>query len=307
MRIGFIGLGTMGGHMAANAQAAGHQMIVNDLNKNAAAPHLKNGATWAASAREVGAQSDIVFTSLPGPREVEAVAAELIDSMKPGSTWFDLSTNSPTVIRKLHARFAEKNIALLDAPVSGGPTGAKSRKLALWVGGDKTVFDRHRAVLDAIGDQVRYIGPIGAGLVAKLVHNCAGYAIQTALAEVFTMGVKAGVPALDLWAAVRQGSLGRIRTFDRLGKQFLQGSFDPPEFALKLAHKDVSLACELGREMSVPMRVANLAYADMTEALNREGWGARDSRVPMLLQEERAGVSIKVPAEDIQAVLKREG
>jgi 3-hydroxyisobutyrate dehydrogenase len=307
MRIGFIGLGTMGGHMAANAQAAGHQMIVNDVNRNAAAPHIKNGATWADSAREAGATAEIVFTSLPGPREVEAVAAELIDSMPAGSVWFDLSTNSPTVIRKLHAQFAAKNIALLDAPVSGGPTGAKSRKLALWVGGDKAVFDQHRAVLDAIGDQVRYIGPIGAGLVAKLVHNCAGYAIQTALAEVFTMGVKAGVPPLDLWAAVRQGSLGRIRTFDRLGKQFLQGSFEPPEFALKLAHKDVALACELAREMSVPMRVANLAYADMTEAMNREGWPERDSRVAMLLQEERASVPIKVPAEDIQAVLKREG
>jgi 3-hydroxyisobutyrate dehydrogenase-like beta-hydroxyacid dehydrogenase len=303
MRIGFIGLGTMGGHMATNALAAGHPMIVNDLDKNAAAPHLKSGATWADTAHAIGAQSDIVFTSLPGPREVEAVAVELLAGMKPGTTWFDLSTNSPTVIRRLHAEFAAKNIALLDAPVSGGPTGARARKLALWVGGDKTVFDRHRAVLDAIGDQVRYIGPIGAGLVAKLVHNCAGYAIQTALAEVFTMGVKAGVPALDLWAAVRQGSLGRLRTFDRLGKQFLQGSFDPPEFALKLAHKDVALACEL----SVPMRIANLTYLEMTEALNREGWGARDSRVPMLLQEERAGVSIKVPAAEIQAVIKREG
>jgi 3-hydroxyisobutyrate dehydrogenase len=306
MRIGFIGLGTMGGPMALNAQAAGHQLIVHDLNQKAGASLIKGGATWAASAREAGAQSEIVFTSLPGPREVEAIAAELIDSMQAGATWFDLSTNSPTLIRKLHARFAGKNIALLDAPVSGGPTGAKSRKLALWVGGDKAVFDKHRAVLDAIGDQVRYIGPIGAGLVAKLVHNCAGYAIQTALAEVFTMGVKAGVEPLELWAAVRQGSLGRIRTFDRLGKQFLQGAFDPPEFALKLAHKDMTLATELARELNVPMRLANLAYADMTEALNRDGWAGRDSRVPMLLQEERAGVPIKVPAEEIQAVIKRE-
>jgi 3-hydroxyisobutyrate dehydrogenase-like beta-hydroxyacid dehydrogenase len=307
MLIGFIGLGTMGGPMAANAQAGGHSMVVYDLNQKAGATLVTNGATRAATVREVGAQSDIVFTSLPGPREVEAVAAELIESMKGGSVWFDLSTNSPTVIRKLHARFAEKNIALLDAPVSGGPSGAKSRKLALWVGGDKAVFDRHRAVLDAIGDQVRYIGPIGAGLVAKLVHNCAGYAIQTALAEVFTMGVKAGVEPLELWAAVRQGSLGRIRTFDRLGKQFLQGSFEPPEFALKLAHKDVALACELAREMSVPMRLSNLALADMTEAMNRAGWPERDSRVAMLLQEERAGVPIKVAAEEIQAVIKREG
>jgi 3-hydroxyisobutyrate dehydrogenase len=306
MRVGFIGLGTMGGPMALNARKGGHELVVHDLRREAAEPHLKAGAAWAEGARAVGEVSDIVLTSLPGPREVEAVAEELAASMKPGVPWFDLSTNSPTVARRVHARLAAQGIPMLDAPVSGGPGGAQSGKLALLVGGDKAVFDKYRHVLDAIGDQVIYIGGIGAGSVAKLVHNCAGYAIQTALAEVFTMGVKAGVEPLALWAAVRQCSLGRQRTFDRLGRQFLQGSFDPPDFALNLALKDVTLATELGREMGVPMRIANLTHAEMTEALNR-GWGARDSRVSMLLQEERAGVEIKVPAAAIQEVLKRDG
>ena len=306
MRVGFIGLGTMGGSMALNAQKGGHELVVHDLRREAAAPHLKAGAAWAEGARAVGEVSDVVFTSLPGPREAEAVGDELLASMRPGVPWFDLTTNSPTVVRRLHQRFAAKGIPMLDAPVSGGPSGAKSRQLALLVGGDRAVFERFRPVLDAIGDQVIYIGPIGAGSVAKLVHNCAGYAIQTALAEVFTLGVKAGVDPLALWAAVRQCSLGRQRTFDRLGRQFLQGVFEPPDFALKLAHKDVTLATELARELGVPMRVANLAYAEMTEALNR-GWGERDSRAPMLLQEERAGVEIKVPAAAIQEVLKRDG
>jgi 3-hydroxyisobutyrate dehydrogenase len=306
MRVGFIGLGTMGASMALNLQKAKFELVVNDLRREAAAPHLKGGATWADSARELAAKVDVVFTSLPGPKEVDAVADELIDSMKPDAAWFDLSTNSPTSIRKLHARFAAKNLPLLDAPVSGGPSGAKSGKLALLIGGDKAVFEKFKSALDAIGDQVIYIGPIGAGSVAKLVHNMAGYAIQTALAEVFTMGVKAGVEPLALWAAVRQCSLGRQRTFDRLGKQFLRGEFDPPDFALKLAHKDVMLATELARDVGVPMRIAELTRAEMTEALTR-GWAARDSRVPMLLQEERAGVSIKVPAADIEAVIKRDG
>ncbi len=306
MRIGFIGLGTMGGSMALNVQAGGHDLVVHDLRRGAAEPHLKAGAAWAEGPRAVGEISDVVFTSLPGPPEAEAVGDELLASMRPGAAWFDLTTNSPTVARRIHARFAAKGIPMLDAPVSGGPSGAKTRKLALLVGGDHAVFDRFRPVLDAIGDQVIYIGPIGAGSVAKLVHNCAGYAIQTALAEVFTMGVKAGVDPLDLWAAVRQCSLGRQRTFDRLGRQFLQGVFDPPDFALKLAHKDVTLATELARELGVPMRIASLTHAEMTEALNR-GWGERDSRTPMLLQEERAGVEIKVPPEAIQAVLKRDG
>lgn len=296
----------MGASMALNLQAGEHEVAVNDLRRDAAAPHLKAGATWADGPREIAEHSEVIFTSLPGPREVEAVADILIEHMKPGTAWFDLSTNSPTVIRKLHARFAAKGIALLDAPVSGGPSGAKTRKLALLVGGDKAVFDKFKPALDAIGDQVIYIGPIGAGSVAKLVHNMAGYSIQTALAEVFTMGVKAGVEPLALWAAVRQCSLGRQRSFDRLGKQFLRGEFDPPDFALKLAHKDVMLATELARDVGVPMRIAELTRADMTEALTR-GWAARDSRVPMLLQEERAGVNIKVPGADIEAVIKRDG
>ncbi len=309
MKVGFIGLGTMGASMALNLRKAGYELVVNDVRRDAAALHLAAGCVWADSAGAVARASDVVFTSLPGPLEVEAVAlAEdgLAGNMRRGTAWFDLSTNSPTLIRRLHGQLAAKAVALLDAPVSGGPAGAQSRKLALWVGGAREEFDRHKAVLDAIGDQAIYIGPIGAGSIAKLVHNCAGYAIQTALAEVFTLGVKAGVEPLALWAAVRQGSLGRQRTFDRLGKQFLQGAFDPPDFALKLAHKDITLATELGREMGVPMRIAGLTHADMTEAMNR-GWAARDSRVPMLLQEERAGVEIKVAAEAIEKVLERDG
>lgn len=306
MKVGFIGLGTMGGSMALNLRKAGFDLVVHDMREEAAKPQLAAGAKWAADVQTLGKAVDVVLTSLPGPREAEAVGADLMASMKRGGVWFDLTTNSPTVVRALSARCTEHGISMLDAPVSGGPHGAKSGKMALLVGGDETVFNNNRKVLDAIGDQVIYIGAIGAGTVAKLVHNCAGYAIQTALAEVFTVGVKAGVDPLALWAAVRQCSLGRQRTFDRLGRQFLQGSFDPPDFALKLALKDVTLATELGRELGVPMRVANLAHADMTEALNR-GWAARDSRVAMLLQEERAGVEIKVPAAAIQAVLQKDG
>jgi 3-hydroxyisobutyrate dehydrogenase len=306
MRVGFIGLGTMGGPMALNAMKGGFSLLVHDLRREVATEHLKGGASWAENLGDLARSADVVLTSLPGPREVEAVAEPLFEGLASGAAWFDLSTNSPTVVRRLHERFAAKGVAVLDAPVSGGPAGAQSGKLALWVGGDREVFERHQPLLSAIGDQVLYIGPIGAGSVAKLVHNCAGYAMQLALVEVFTMGVKAGVEPLALWAAIRQGALGRKRTFDRIGDQFLQGRFDPPNFALELAHKDVTLATELGREIGVPMRLANLAYAEMTEALNR-GWGKRDSRSYLVLQQERAGLDIKVPAAAIEGVLKRDG
>ncbi len=296
----------MGASIALNAIKGGFALTVHDVRKEASAPHVAGGARWADTVEDLGRDADVVLTSLPGPKEVKAVAEGLLGGMRPGTVWFDLSTNSPTVIRELHARFAEKKISLLDAPVSGGPSGAKSGKMALWVGGDKAEFERCRKVLDAVGDQVIHIGPVGAGSVAKLVHHCAGYAMQLALVELFTMGVKAGVDPLPLWAAIRQGALGRKRSFDRIGDQFLQGKFDPPNFALALAHKDVTLATELAREIGVPMRLANLTYAEMTEALNR-GWAHRDSRSYLILQQERAGLNIKVPVEDIEAVLRRDG
>jgi 3-hydroxyisobutyrate dehydrogenase len=206
------------------------------------------------------------------------------------------------VVKKLHAAFAEKGAHMLDAPVSGGPAGAASRKLAIWVGGDEGAFKAHKTVLDAMGDRAAYIGPIGSATVAKLVHNMSGYAVVCALAETFAMGVKAGVEPLALWQAVRQGAAGRRFTFDALIDQFLPGTYDPPAFSLKLAHKDVSLANALGRELGVPMRLCNLTLAEMTEAMGR-GWGGRDSRVVMKLSQERAGVDIAVDAERMRAAL----
>lgn len=309
MQLGFIGLGTMGASLAANLQKAGHSLTVYDVRRGAAEPHVTAGATWANSPREVAAASDVVFTSLPGPIEVEAVslgADGLLAGIKRAAAYFDLSTNSRASVRKIHAAFAEKGAHMLDAPVSGGPRGAKTGKLAIWVGGDKEIFERHESVLGAMGDQVRYVGPIGQATVAKLVHNCAGYAIATALAEVFTMGVKAGVEPLALFEAVRQGALGRRRTFDGLIDQFLPGTYDPPAFMLRHAHKDVSLAVALAKEVAVPMRLCNLTLEEMTEALNR-GWAERDSRSVMLLQQERAGVKIAVDAEHLQAALKEGG
>jgi 3-hydroxyisobutyrate dehydrogenase len=308
MRVGFIGIGTMGVGISANMKKAGFDMVVHDARRQAAEKICAAGATWADSPREVAEQSEIVFTSLPGPPQFEAVVKGdkgLLAGMQKGQPLFDLSTNSPTVIRAMEPLFKERGAHLFDSPVSGGPSGAASGKMAIWVGGDKAVFEKHRHVLDSAGDQVAYIGPIGSASVAKLVHNLSGYMIQTALAEAFTMGVKAGVDPITLWRAVRNGVTGRRRTFDGLADHFLPDIYDPPKFALKLAHKDVSLATQVGKEVGVPMRLANLTLEEMTEALAR-GWEGRDSRSSMILQKERAGVTIKEDPAAIAAVL-REG
>jgi 3-hydroxyisobutyrate dehydrogenase len=294
MRLGFIGLGAMGRPMAANLQRAGHDVQAHDLRRVEGFPN------WKASAADAARGCEALFTSLPGPREVESLAEELASALPGGAAWFDLSTNSPDTVRRLHAELPR--ISFLDAPVSGGPSGAPSGKLAIWVGGDEQVFRRYLPVLRCLGDQPYYVGPIGAGTVAKLAHNCASFAVQAALAEVFTLGVKAGVEPLALFRALRQGASGRKRTFDRLAENFLPGKFDPAGFALRLAHKDVSLALQLAESQGVPMKIGRIALEELTEAMNR-GWGERDCRVAMLLQEERAGVSARVPAERLREAL----
>jgi 3-hydroxyisobutyrate dehydrogenase len=268
---------------------------------------LQAGAEWADTPRALAAKSDVIFTSLPEPADVEHVALGadgLIEGVRTGVAYFDLSTNAQSVVKKIHEAFAAKGAHMLDAPVSGGPSGAASRKMAIWVGGDKATFDRHKAVLDAMGDRAAYVGPIGTATVAKLVHNMSSYAISCALAETFTMGVKAGMDPVVLWEAVRQGVTGRRLTLDGLLDQFLPGQYDPPNFSLKLATKDVALATALGRELGVPMRICNLAYAEMREACNR-GWEGRDSRVVMLLEQERAGVKIAADPERVKQAAER--
>jgi 3-hydroxyisobutyrate dehydrogenase len=295
MRIGFIGLGAMGRHMAANLQRAGHEVQAHDLRRVEGFPN------WKASAAEAARGCEVLFTSLPGPKEVEAISKEVSSVLKDGAAWFELSTNSPDVIRRLHGELSK--IHFLDAPVSGGTTGAESGKLAIWVGGDEAIFNKFKPLLEKIGDQPLYIGPIGAGTVAKLAHNCASFAIQAALAEIFTLGVKGGVEPLALFRALRQGASGRKRTFDRLADFYLPGRYEPASFSLKLAHKDVTLALELAEKVGVPMRIGAIAHEELAEAMRR-GWGERDCRAAMMLQEERAGVAARVSPERLPDALK---
>lgn len=307
MKVGFIGLGGMGSGMAHNLLGAGYELVVHDINRQSGSPFEEAGAQWADTVADLGRQADIVFTSLPGPVQMQEVGLGekgLLSTMRPGSAWFDLTTNSPTVVREVHAACVERGVELFDAPVSGGPKGARTGKLAIYIGGNEDAFDQHKSVLDAIGDQILYVGEIGAGNTAKLVHNCASITIRLAIAEVFTMGVKAGVEPGPLWHAIRQGAIGRSRTFDRISDRYLQGAFEPPSFALELANKDLRLALELADQLDVSMRCAQVAQDDFTEALER-GWGRRDSQSPLELVNERANVSIKLSAEEVQEILDR--
>jgi 3-hydroxyisobutyrate dehydrogenase len=297
----------MGSGMALNFCKAGYDLVVYDVHEASTQPLISAGATLSKTISELAAASDVVFTSLPGPAEMKEVAmgrGGLFESMREGTVWFDLSTNSPTVLKEVGRQFEERNITLFDAPVSGGPAGAQSGKLAIYVGGNRAVFDQHKNLLDAIGDQVMYVGELGTATAAKLVHNTASFVTRMVIAEVFTLGVKAGVAPLELWHAIRMGAIGRARTFDPIGSHYLQAKYDPASFALRLAHKDLTLGLDLAKELGVPMKHTEAAFEDYVAALER-GWGDRDSRSPMELQNERAGVTIKESAEDVQRTLER--
>jgi 3-hydroxyisobutyrate dehydrogenase-like beta-hydroxyacid dehydrogenase len=296
MKIGFIGLGNMGGPMALNLMKAGHALVVHDTRRDAAAPHLAGGATWADSAKAAARGAELVLTSLPGPPEVEAVALGpdgILEGANPGTIYADLSTNSPSVMRRIAAAFKGKDVHVLDAPVSGGVIGAKRGSLQVMVGGEESIFREVKEVLRAVGNNVGYMGPIGAGTIAKLVHNMISIVTRSLVAEGFTLGVKAGVKPEALLEAIRGASFGQGLILSHMIPDVVfKGDFDAVRFALKLARKDVGLATALAREYDVPMPLAAAGEQQLIECMAR-GWGDRDSTAPWLLQEERAGVQVR--------------
>src|SRR5215510_8205187 len=296
MRIGFIGLGNMGGPMALNLIKAGHTLIVHDVRREAAAPHLERGAKWSDSPQALARESELILTSLPGPKEVEAVALGadgIVHGAVPGTIYADLSTGSPTVMRRLHAAFKDKGVHVLDAPVSGGVWGAQRGTLQVMVGGDEAIYNEVKDVLKGVGDKVGYMGAIGSGTIAKLVHNMISIAARSLVAEGFTLGVKAGVKPEALLEAIRGASFGQGLILSHMIPDVVfRGQFDTVRFALKLARKDVGLATELAREYDVPMPMATLGEQIVMEAIAR-GWGDKDSTSPWMLQEEAAGVKVR--------------
>ncbi len=295
MKEWFIGTGNMGNPMAANLVRAGHEVTVHDLRPEAAVNLREMGARWAASPKEAVPGNEVVFTSLPVPRDVEAVVLGeegILEGAVEGSVYVDLSTNSPTVIRRLHQVGAERGVIVLDAPVSGGVYGAAAATLAVMVGGDEAVFHRIKPVLDAIGRHVVYCGPIGSGAICKICNNLMSMGTGALLAEALTLGVKAGVDLAVLADVIANSSGSCKRLTEKFPRYLFKGNFEPG-FATALAAKDVRLATDLGREYGIPMDLANIIDQRHVEALHR-GWGSEDSDSVARIQEEKAGVQLRL-------------
>lgn len=307
LRVGFIGLGNIGEGVAANIQRGGYPLTVLDMRAERVAPFVERGAIEAGTARDLAAQSDVIFTSLPGPAEVEHVVrgkGGLLEGLRPGSIYVDLSTNRPSLIRELAAEVSKAGAAMMDAPVSGGKAGAASRNLAVMVGGDEDAYQRVLPVLNAFGDKIFYAGGIGNGSICKLVHNLIAQNFRQIVAEGLTLGAKAGVDVDVLWNALRRGAVGRARfVHETLVKTIFLEKFEPANFSLGLAKKDVLLAIELASEMDVPMPVTNLVHQFFIQGMNR-GWEHKDSNILFTLQEEAAGVKARTDRIDPVAAAK---
>jgi 3-hydroxyisobutyrate dehydrogenase len=306
--VGFIGLGVMGSPMASNLLKAGFRVLVNDRDRAAAAPHEAAGGIWVQTAREMAERCEVIFSCLPGLTAIETVALGphgVLAGIRSNHAYFEMSTNSLDLLKRLHLAFSGRGAHMLEAPISGGGPGARRGRLAIFVGGEKSIYERYEHVLRAMGDRPLHVGAVGAGLVAKLVHNAASQTMQAALAEVFVMGVKAGAEPLALWKAIRQGSIGRRRTFDGLADRFLPGRFEGADAALRIIQKDMAIVTELARDLGIPTPFSNMATADINEAVER-GWGELDCRVVMRLPQERAGLQIAVNPDEIKKVLEED-
>jgi 3-hydroxyisobutyrate dehydrogenase-like beta-hydroxyacid dehydrogenase len=211
MKLGFVGVGNMGTPMGANLIKAGHALQVFDIRRESAANLLEAGATWVNSPKEAATGAEATFLSLPMPADVERVTLAddgVLAGTRSGGAIFDMSTNSPTVVRSLCEKAQAKGIAFLDAPVSGGVRGARAATLAIMVGGARAVYDKYEPALKAMGANVIYCGDIGAGNVVKLVNNMLAFIHMMGAAEAMVLGTKAGVDPNIIWKAVKASSGG---------------------------------------------------------------------------------------------------
>jgi 3-hydroxyisobutyrate dehydrogenase-like beta-hydroxyacid dehydrogenase len=289
----------MGGNMAANLLAAGHELAVTDIRKEIAEPLLANGATWADSAVAVAGASDVTMLSLPMPADVEKVVTAddgVLAGAAPGSTIIDLSTNSPSVVRALAVTAGEKGVGFLDAPVSGGVYGARKGTLAVMVGGDAELFEQYRPLFEVIGENVFHVGDVGAGNVAKLINNMLSFVCMLGTTEALVLGAKAGIDPVVLREVVKAGS-GNSFMWDRGGRAILKDRL-APSFTVSLAAKDVTLATGLAREFGVDVPMGSLSE-QLLVAYRDGGFADEDLLATVKGVEEQAGIVVRGRGPDL--------
>jgi 3-hydroxyisobutyrate dehydrogenase-like beta-hydroxyacid dehydrogenase len=295
MRLGFVGTGTMGAPMAACLIEAGHRLTVYDVRPEATAALCARGAQPADSPCAAAQQSEVVFTSLPGPGEVEAVALDaangILAGLAAGGAYIDMTTNAPAVARRVAEACRARGIDMLDAPVSGRPP-----TMTVMVGGEETVFACYRPLFAAMAGNIFYVGGAGAGCTAKLVTQYLGYTNFVAALEGMLIGAKAGIDLATL-ARIVPVSAGASRTFDNIPRSVLPGSFTAGG-TLDIVAKDLDLACALARQVGAPAHLGLIAH-DVLSRAQAQGWGNQGFPIAARVLEAMAGTELRAAVGEV--------
>ena len=290
MNIGFIGLGNMGSGMAANllayCQREGHQLSVLDINPAAVALLEAKGATAASSAGALAAASEVLFTSLPSSKEINALAlgdAGILNNLKPGAVWFDTSTNEVSAWEALRAQAVE-GIDLVDAPVTGGSEGAAAGTLTMLLGGDKEVVERYRPLLESFTKRAVYMGPAGAGYTTKLAQLHLNYLVAQGIGEALMLGAKAKLDLNTLYD-VLNNSCASSYVVENYIPKVLDGSYDR-SFKLGLAEKDMRLINQLGEHLDIELTLGSVVYDTYQKATKDYGFDAPHLSVVRLIEDQ---------------------
>ena len=294
-RVGFIGLGNLGGHLAASMLRAGHTLTVHDLDRALAEPLLAAGATWADSPAAVAGASDVVATCLPSPRAIDAVITGpqgVLAGFAGRGTWIDHSTNDRAETLRLATIAEAAGTATLEAPVTGGVHKAAAGEITVLVGGDPDLYQRHLPLLRAVGEPVLYMGPLGSAAVIKVITNMLAFVHLVAAGEALMLAKRAGLDLAQSFTAIKESS-GNSFVHETESQVILNGSYNIG-FTMDLACKDLGFATQFGRELGVPLEVAGLVEQTFVRARSQYGGGAWSSQVVKLL-EDALGTDLRAP------------
>jgi 3-hydroxyisobutyrate dehydrogenase len=292
-RVGLIGLGAMGLPMGRNLLKAGFELVVWARRPGSATEILGDGATWAETPRELAERCDVIVLMATNSPDVQQIVLEggVLDGAAPGSVIVDMSTIAPAVSRSLAEACAARDVAFLDAPVSGGTQGAEAGTLTIMVGGEADSLERVRPVLEALGGRIFHVGPSGSGEVVKLVNNVLVGVIAAATAEALVLGAKAGIKADVMAQVVGAGTGASWQLANQFPLRAFNGTFRPG-FMTNLLAKDLGLALELGAETGAPLFLTALTRQLYGEVQAR-GYGADDYTSILRILESIAGVSVR--------------
>jgi 3-hydroxyisobutyrate dehydrogenase len=301
VRISFIGLGHMGGPMSRRLAEAGLDLTVYDLDAARAAPALERGARLAVSAAAAASRAGVLITMLPTPAAVEEVmlgAGGALEALPPGALWIDMSTSSPAIADRVRARGEGRGIRVLDAPVAGMSTGADAGTLEIFVGGNVADVEVARPILEHLGDpgRILHVGGHGSGYAVKLLLNLLWFDQLVAIAEVLTIGVRAGVDLKVLHRALVEGPASSLLLARDLLPLLREGEYEEG-FSMALATKDLRLATDLARSAGVPAELSAVVEQLFVRARAVFGDDAGEM-TPVRLYEETAGIRLRLPADE---------